>query len=386
MPAVDGGCLAMLQTIEVLENIGYTVDVFCISTPKHPFQTDQIPKGFIERTNLKHVFIDTNINFVSLIKNISSKVPYNVERFYSDEACKLIQSIITTAQYDLIIFESIYMCEYVDMVRKSTSAQLVLRTHNIEFLLWESRAKEEKNPIKRLYSKLLTNKLKSYEENCFAAIPNIVSISDTDATVIKTLQARANVFNLPYLIQSSEVSEQKASATFYHLGAMDWQPNIDCINFILFELLPELIEKNLPFEFHFGGKNINPQYVNYSTEHIVFYPEVSNAEAFISMHDVLLAPIFSGGGLRIKMIEALKQGKVIITTPLGASGIPVEFEGETCILLANTKHDFIQQIQKCIDDVEYRKKISVNALKMVRHEFGFDEKTKSLQQFIKKLV
>lgn len=386
MPAVDGGCKAMLQSIDVLQHAGHTVDVFCISTNKHPYLESEIPTSFAASVNLQHVFINTDLSLFKMIGSINSSAPYLVQRFFSRKAEERIREILQKNQYDIILFESIYMCEYLPVVQMHTKAKVILRSHNVEHQLWESRKQELKNPFKKMYVDSLVSSLKKYETGCFNHIKNIISISSDDAHVIQKLSPSANIFNLPFLVNSSASQAQNTFPSFYHLGAMDWQPNIDSVKFILSEIVPSLAKKRNDFIFHFGGRNMSEQFLKNKLPGVYAHSNIPDATAFIAHHDVLIAPVFSGGGMRIKMIEALQMGKVIITTRLGASGIPSSYLNEECMLLAENKEEFIQQITRCLDNLSLRQNISAHALRMVQHEFQFDTKSLELSQYLKKLV
>jgi glycosyltransferase involved in cell wall biosynthesis len=163
---------------------------------------------------------------------------------------------------------------------------------------------------------------------------------------------------------------------------MDWQPNIDCIEYILNTLLPEIKKQKIDFQFNFGGRNMNNKFLQTNSNYIISYEKIEDAGYFINQHDILLAPVFSGGGLRIKMIEAMQRGKVVLTTTIGASGIPVYYQNSPCLLIANTKIEFIQKIDLVISNFELRKSISSNAMKMIEDEFGFEKKSIQFSQYL----
>ena len=386
LPAVDGGCKAMLQGIDVFQKLGYSVDVFCISTPKHPFIAEAIPAVFSASVDMQYAFINTAISPVKILTTYFSKVPYLVQRFFETSAEKILIDLLQKKTYDIILFESIYTCEYLSCVQKYSNAKFILRSHNIEYLLWETRAKEMKNLMKKIYLMRLSKSLRDYEFACMRKIKNVLTISCDDASFVTKNLPNIHIFNLPFLVQDTVIQPQKTSPTFYHLGAMDWQPNIDAVEFILHELVPSLNQQQINFSLHIGGRNMPTNLATINLKGVCVHANVEDALQFISEHDVLVAPVFSGGGLRIKMIEALQLGKVIITTRLGASGIPLHYQNEDCLLLAETKEEFLTQIYRCLTDRQLRERISKNAAEMVQHEFHFNSKSKELLAYLPMLV
>jgi glycosyltransferase involved in cell wall biosynthesis len=386
LPAVDGGCKAMNQTTEMLLAKSNTVKVLSIYTFKHPIITSALTNKYIEQTNFEGIFVDTSIKFLDSIKYLNSKIPYNVIRFYSTAFEKKLIEILTKNIFDIIIFESIYMAVYLECVQKYSTAKCVLRSHNIEYKLWETRTIQEKNIFKKIYSKHLTTQLKKYETDVFIKIKNIISITDDDEININRMSSEFNTISIPFASNKYETClEQKLKPTFYHLGAMDWQPNVDGLDWALKFIIPNIISENSEFDFNIAGRGMPKHFFDLQCKNIKVNENVDNAITFINSHDVLIAPIFSGGGMRVKIIEAMQLGKVVITTKLGAAGIPNFYKNEKCILIAETADEFIEQINNCLLNYAMRKSISENAKAIIEDQFSFGNISEKLNNYLQKL-
>jgi glycosyltransferase involved in cell wall biosynthesis len=94
---------------------------------------------------------------------------------------------------------------------------------------------------------------------------------------------------------------------------------------------------------------------------VTVHGEVADATEFISKHSIMIVPLFSGSGMRVKIVEGMVMGKVIITTSLGKEGI--DGEDKEDFLLANDAISFIHAIQYCVEEREAAIRIGKNALK-----------------------
>ncbi len=386
LPAVDGGCKAMHQTTEMLLSKFNTLKIVSIHTPKHRFIKAAFNQKYLNETNIESVFIDTRLKLLDIVKYYNAHTPYNVERFYSLAFEKKLIEILTKNIFDIIIFESIYMAVYLNCVQKYSTAKCVLRSHNIEYKLWETRTIQEKNIFKKIYSKHLTTQLKKYETDVFIKIKNIISITDDDEININRISSEFNTISIPFASNKYDVYlEQKLKPTFYHLGAMDWQPNVDGLDWALKFIIPNIISENSEFDFNIAGRGMPKHFFDLQCKNINVNENVDNAITFINSHDVLIAPIFSGGGMRVKIIEAMQLGKVVITTKLGAAGIPHFYKNEKCILIAETADEFIEQINNCLLNYAMRKSISENAKAIIEDQFSFGNISEKLNNYLQKL-
>jgi len=382
LPAVDGGCLAMNQTTQMLLQ-NNSVKVFAISTAKHPFLENKLKAKYKSDTLIESVFVDTSLSVFSFIKALFNNEAYNVARFYNKNVEEKIVQILNENVFDVVVFESVYMAVYLPIVQKYSNAKCVLRSHNIEYILWQTRSDIESSIFKKSYFKLLSKQVEKFEKSVLNKFAFIASITESDEHIIKQLATNANVKTIAFAAEKIDtIVQQKLQPTFYHLGAMDWQPNIEAVLWVHQNLLNEkpLVENK--FKFYVAGKNTSLEILNLSAPNFMVKGSVENATNFINEHDVLVAPIFSGGGMRVKIIEAMQLGKVVITTPLGATGIPHQHNGLPCLLIAETKQQFVEAVLMCINNFEYRNNIAKSAVDTMQANFGFDIVAKKLQNFI----
>jgi glycosyltransferase involved in cell wall biosynthesis len=107
--------------------------------------------------------------------------------------------------------------------------------------------------------------------------------------------------------------------------------------------------------------------------------EVTDLEDFLSDKHVAVVPLFAGSGMRVKIVEALYYGKVVITTQLGATGIP--YTNGKNILIADTANEFIEAVNKLSQNLELIRSIGIEARRLVEQEFDLKKLSSKLTYF-----
>ncbi len=144
---------------------------------------------------------------------------------------------------------------------------------------------------------------------------------------------------------------------------MDWAPNIEGVQWFLQHVWnvvqPQLDNVSL----YLAGKNMPPSLRSKESENLHIVGEVEDVTLFSLEKNIMIVPLLSGAGIRIKILEAMALGKTIITTNIGAEGIGATHRLN--ILIANTVEEFIATLHFCFEDTEEATKIGSNAREFV---------------------
>ena len=361
---------------------GHLVKVLCMSTHKHPFSASKVPSEILTKTEMQAVEMDTRIKPLDAILNLFSSDSYNIERFYSQEFENRLVEILKASEFDIIHLESIFCTPYLNAIRLHSKAKVVVRAHNIEFKIWEQLASQERNSIKKRYLNLLASRLKKYELDVLMKVDGIVAITKEDASELKHLGISVPFEIVPIGMDVNSIQSnplQTDSLHLYHLGAMDWQPNIDGITWFLNEIWPKIEAQFPSVSCSLAGRKMPASLLSGSSGNLRIEAEVSSVSEFISDKNVAIVPLLSGSGMRVKIIEALAFGKVVITTSLGATGIPYE-DGEN-MLIANSPDEFVQKIRLLHDNPDLITSIGTEARKLAEVEFDLKNLSSKLTYF-----
>jgi glycosyltransferase involved in cell wall biosynthesis len=341
-PAIDGGCIAIKNISEGLLNESCNVKILTINTIKHPFDISLFPKEFIEKTKIESVFVDTKLNIVDAFSNLVTYDSYNISRFFSPDFNNLLIKTLQKNKFDVILLESLFTTPYLNTIRAHCKSKVILRSHNLEHIIWERLAKETSNPAKKVYLKLLSNQLKSYEIAVLKNIDGVAAISKDDELKYNNFDNAPKSITIPFGINlknyNYESINKESKLTFFHLGAMDWKPNLEAVGWLLKDVWPKIVEKIPNAELHLAGKNMPKWLIDKKDKNVFNHGNVESAKEFMKKYDVMIVPILSAGGIRVKIIEGMALGKTIVSTKMGAEGL--NYNNNQNILIANNPEEF----------------------------------------------
>ena len=388
-PPLEGGSIAMNNITQGLLNAGHHVKVVAISSFKNEVNIEEFPKEYIENTKFETVFVDLRIKPKAAFLNLFTKNSYHVQRFISLDFENKLKQILAEETFDIVQLETLFMTPYIKVIRQFSDAKIVLRSHNIEHLIWKRVAKFEKNALKRWYINHLANTLYYYEKKTINQYDGIASISKKDiAYFIKegcikpitdiTFGIDVENFN----IKDSYINESQIS--LFHIGAMNWIPNQEGIKWFLENVWKDIYVNFNNLELHLAGRKMPEWLLNSSYPNVIIKGEVEDSKIFVNSHSIMIVPLFSGSGLRIKIIEAMALGKTVISTTIGAEGI--NYTNNENIIIADTKDEFISAITKCIENPDLCKTIGLNASKLIIEEHNNCIITQRLVSFYEELI
>ena len=386
-PPKDGGSIAMNILTDGLIKCGNELKVMAINTPKHFIKEENIDSEYRKKTAFQSVFINTDVKPLDAFLNLFSDKSYNIVRFYSVEFENALIKVLTAGQYDVVHLETLWVAPYVDTIRKHSKAKIVLRSQNVEYAIWERLARAAGNPLKKWYLHLLAKRLKAYELNMLNKYDGIATITDIDAAAFLKVGCSIPVINIPFGIDVSKYTADRTRTEFpsvFHIGAMDWRPNADGIKWFLDTVWKHIQISHSKVNLYLAGRNMPEWLQELKMENVVVLGEVDDSHRFINSKSIMIVPLTSGGGMRVKIIEGMALGKTIISTSIGAEGI--EYENGKDILIADTEQEFVDALHKCLNNKEYSDTLAANAKTLAATKYDNFIICKKLTAFYHQLI
>ncbi len=359
-PTVDGGTIAMHALTQGLIDAGHTVKVIAIETDKHPFKRSLAIDDYIKQTAIETVHIDTNIKPMEALKAVLTGKLYILERFISKQVETLLEKTLRQHDYDCVLLEGLYVAPYIETIRRASKAKIILRAHNIEYLIWQRVLFNSRHPLRYIYLQLMVAQLKRYEVAAFTKVDGIAAISAVDEKYIKQLAPAAKVTEIPlsttYKPIEGVVPEPNS---VFHLGSMDWQPNLEGITWFLNDVWPLVIEQNTNAKLYLAGRNMPKHLFSYANKNISIEGAIDSPEAFMTSKQIMVVPLFSGSGVRVKIIEGMALGKAIVATPMAVEGLTVSHKKNSYI--AGNGEQFVDAILDLLYNPNLTEQLGKNA-------------------------
>lgn len=339
-PLTTGGAIAMYDVAAGLVQAGHRVTMLAINTPKHhqPANAlDHLGPNF----RLVTVAVNTDITPVKALKNLLlSRRPYIVERFISLAVGEKVVEILQNEGVDMVQFEGTFTAWYAEFLGRRAGAglrvpPLVLRAHNLEHTIWHMLADRERKPLKRLYLRDMAARLARFERRYLSQFDAVAAITDDDAQRLRALGCPEPVVFIPAGVDLSRFQPDPAirpkPRTLFMIGSLNWLPNREGLNWLLRDVWPTVHAEMPDVELHIAGSGTPEELLQPRTDGVVVHGFVGSAPAFMQQYELMLVPLLSGGGMRIKIIEGMALGKAILSTTLGAEGIAVR-DGQNIVL------------------------------------------------------
>ena len=242
---------------------------------------------------------------------------------------------------------------------------MILRAHNVEHKIWRDLAKN--NVIKKMFFLFMSHQMKLMEETIPKNIDYIFTLSGSDEKYFSSIFPE-KIYNIPVTFNTNHTAAKKMKDTIVHLGAMDWKPNIEGVNWFIREVLPLIKKMKHNIQIHIAGKAMPKNYFNYNDNNTIIEGEIKNAQNYIMSKEIMFVPLFSGSGIRIKILEGMSFGLPIISTSKGAEGIPCTHLEN--IIIANTPREFCNAISLLIENKKLAKKIGQNGQLLIKNYFS----------------
>lgn len=362
---------------------GHEIHLAALNTTKHR----QDPAVLKDVTAVHTLDIDTDLRPWGLLKSFFDARPYNVMRFWSQTFAEMLTDLVKKENFDVIQLEGSYLSLYIKVLRAHSSAPIVLRSHNVEHQIWARHAAAEGNFVKRSYLKMLAPKIARFELNHRDSYDGIAAITDQDAdwyrkndfsSIVRTVSAGVD------LERFDSANPPAFQPKICFLGSLEWKPNEQGLLWFLEHVWDSLHELHPESELHVAGKNPPSHLRQMDIPGMTFHGMVPDAAEFLDRYHIFIVPLLSGGGMRIKILEAMANGKCVISTAVGAEGIPAVNEKE--IYIENEAADWFARLTNLLTSGEESVQVAVQGKRFVEKNYTWEAKIDQLEALYREVM
>lgn len=306
---------------------------------------------------------------------------------YLLNAFPALKKLLLENSFDLVCYENLecYNVLHKHVKRLSPQSKQVYDAHNIDSELWLQHYKLEKRPQLKNYAASAL----SVEKNLHSHISLCLTCSEIDKFKMKSLnECKLRVIAIPNGVDTTERPFDESLTKFtipniLFCGTLDYSPNTEGLLWFYHQILP-IIRKSLPqLVLTVIGKMNQPgPYEELIHDPLVhFVGPVESVIPYYRESSVLIVPLKTGSGTRLKILEAMSMGSPVVSTRLGAEGIQAS-ENEH-IRLADEVEDFANAVVGLLQDQEAFENQRRKARKLVEQVYDWKIIGKELNESIR---
>jgi glycosyltransferase involved in cell wall biosynthesis len=346
-PLDSGGRIKTYNTLRLLSR---RHEVHCHALARHA--THLTHRDALARNcasvALHHVPRSWRTEVADLAWSQITQSPFVVRRHFHRHVLARLRDACREHVFDLVYCDHLSMLEY----GRRLPLPVVLDAHNVEFAIVQRYAATLGWSPVRAYAELEWRRLRRYERRQYPSCELIYSVSETDAGAIHALSGASNVVVLPIVVDMDalpHIERLTADPEILFVGGLHWPPNADAVRFFVREILP-LVRRRAPSaRLTVVGRDPGPTSSQLGPlEGVRFVGHVHDVEPFFQSSRVMVTPIRSGSGMRVKILDALARGLPVVTTRIGCEGIAVSDGHEA--LVADAPDAFADHVVRVLQD------------------------------------
>jgi glycosyltransferase involved in cell wall biosynthesis len=374
-PLVGGGALRTASLIQYLARTR-PVDLILFRQPGAPDPALQLPAGLVRRVSVIQLASTGRGQTARAVRNTSRLVrgvPPLVDRFAGFQ--REVAEAIGGARYEIGLIEHSWCAPYWDRIA-AVCQRTVLDLHNVESLLHERCAAVESGATAFAH-RLFRDASLALERTWLPRFSQVLTTSRSDADVALAIAPAAHVSVYPNAIPLVPQPEHADEDVVVFSGNMEYHPNVSAVRFFRVSVWPLLRQRWPGLVWRLVGKN--PGAVSRFTSgdpRIEVTGEVDDAIRELARARVAVVPLLAGSGTRFKILEAWSAGLPVVSTTIGAEGLPAR-DGEN-LLLADGGPAFAAAVSRVLENTKLRRQLGEAGRLLLAKEFTWDSAWKKL--------
>lgn len=297
------------------------------------------------------------------LMTVLNKAPYAVSRFASVKVQERLKRCLADPRPDVVV------CDFLDAAinfPNELTVPSVLFQHNVESEIWRRHAETETNPAKRMVYGLEFKRTLEYEKAALQRFHHVIAVSEHDRELMSAWVDAARITVVPTGVDLEQYAPDHSRKVLAPLvtfvGAMDWEPNIDGVEYFCNSIWPAVLAQIPGARFRIVGRNPDRRVLSWASSSVEVTGRVPSVIEHLREAAVVVVPLRIGGGTRLKIYEAMAAGKAVVSTSVGAEGLDVHAGRD--IILEDSPGTFADSIVTLLQDAERRKQIERSAAEL----------------------
>lgn len=329
----------------------------------------------------------------SMIKTTSdyfiSSVPHYFLRVHgSEEMSHTIAEMVKKDGYDFVIAEYSVMGQFLHKNPELPPTRRIMSVHECYYLARLKSFRHHKPGFSKLKEAISLKGLKKYEFDMYRNADKILVLTPQGKEELLAVSPDLDIAVVPHGVDVEAFSfshQADEENTLVFLGNYLHYPNVDAVLYFHAEIWPRLKRVLPEMKFYVVGQSPPPEITRLAEdESIVVTGTVDDVTPYLRRGQVFICPVRLGGGFRGKILEAMALGRPVVSTRLGAEGIPAS-DGQN-IILADRPDDFVKGIADLIGNPDLYQKIQKNARKLMEDRYAWDKGVARLEKVLEDMM
>jgi sugar transferase (PEP-CTERM/EpsH1 system associated) len=315
--------------------------------------------------------------YFELLLNLVESRPYAIKKYKSAAMMREIVELERRSGFDFIVCD--FLAPAVNVPRNLASPTILFQ-HNVEAMIWKRHYQIQTNLIKKAYLYNQWQKMRRFEQQMCRDFDCVIGVSAEDREQMKRDYGAQTVFDVPTGVDTDYFQPrgvQPSAHSIVFTGSMDWLPNEDAIKYFMREIMPLIKEKVPDAALTVVGRNPPPALIELSKEDpsLIITGRVEDVRPYIEESAAYVVPLRIGGGTRLKIFEAMAMERAVVSTTIGAEGLPVN--NGIDLLVADEPAAFANAVITLLTNSSYARQLGQRAASIVRQNHGWRQVTES---------
>ncbi len=290
--------------------------------------------------------------------HIGAQPPYAVSRFADEKVQQRLRTWFREQRFDVAV------CDFLDAAVNfpgRLNIPSVLFQHNVESEIWRRHAETAGNPARKMIYRMEFRKMLRYERSTVRKFQHVIAVSENDRLLMMQWVDGERITVVPTGVDlaqyapdpaASNTSTPEPAPLVTFIGAMDWEPNVDGMEYFCREVWPAIRMDVPEARLRIVGRNPVRRVQKLASDSIEVTGRVPSVIEHLRQSAVVVVPLRIGGGTRLKIYEAMAAAKAVVSTTVGAEGLNVQHGRD--IILADDARAFSQAVIMLLRDRDLR--------------------------------
>lgn len=361
LPLDTGG---KIRSLNILRHLARNHEVHLLSYygGRHDAEYEAAIVQQLPLARIIHTAAPENLLAQSLdyILRLPSPAPYAVRKFTHPKVRQTVAHWLNNGSLDVAV------CDFLSASLNfpdDAAIPVVLFQHNVETMLWHRMAQTENNFFRKLSYGIEARKMESYETRTLRRFRHVIAVSEHDRDAMQTLVSGCSITVVPTGVDTEQYQAAPSVSgnppLIVFSGSMDWEPNIDAVEYFSRDIWPAILAAFPHARFQIVGRNPHPRVKRLASASIEVTGTVPSVSDYLRSATVVVVPLRIGGGTRLKIFEAMAMAKVLVSTSIGAEGLDVT-HGRN-LLIADDAESFTAGILQLLREPALRRTYEQNA-------------------------